>query len=106
VSGKYVLQGRTPVVEPDLDTWAQWLETADRKVADDFDERTGIRISTVFLGLDHNHSQQGPPLLFETMVFGGLLDGETERYATWEDAERGHQALCLRVRATLDHLDL
>jgi hypothetical protein len=28
-----------------------------------------FELSTVFLGLDHNHSDSGPPLLFETMFF-------------------------------------
>ena len=40
--------------------------------------------STVFLGLDHQLTEDGPPLLFETMVFGGPLSGETDRCSTWE----------------------
>lgn len=27
------------------------------------------RVSTVWLGIDHNFSDHGPPLIFETMVF-------------------------------------
>ena len=33
-----------------------------------------IKISTVFIGIDHQFLKSGPPLLFETMVFGGELD--------------------------------
>jgi hypothetical protein len=51
-----------------------------------------VEISTVFLGLDHNFGQ-GPPLLFESMVFGGEDDGEMVRYSTWEEAETGHKLL-------------
>jgi hypothetical protein len=31
--------------------------------------------------------------LFETMVFGGPLNGEMDRYATWDEAEAGHKAM-------------
>lgn len=50
-------------------------------------------ISTVWLGLDHNHVD-GPPLLFETMIFnkvGGYRDIYCNRYSTWEEAEEGHK---------------
>ncbi len=47
-------------------------------------------VSTVWLmGIDHQHGD-GPPLLFETMVFGGDYDNELWRYATEEEAMRGH----------------
>jgi hypothetical protein len=32
------------------------------------------------------------------MVFGGLLDGEIERYATLAEARRGHWAMVERVK--------
>lgn len=60
-----------------------------------------IRVSTVFLGLDHNFSGHGPPLLFETMCFGGVCDGAQQRYATWHEAEQGHEAIVQRVRLAL-----
>jgi hypothetical protein len=47
--------------------WATWFEAADRHVRDSF--QGDVRVSTVFLGLDH--SVYGPPQLFETMVFVG-----------------------------------
>jgi hypothetical protein len=50
-------------------------------------------VSTVFLGIDHNFGN-GPPLLFETMVFGGEYDGYCKRYSTWEEAEGGHKTAC------------
>ncbi len=48
------------------------------------------QISTVFLGIDYAFSPVGPPLLFETMVFGGSEDGYQTRCSTWEEAEAMH----------------
>ena len=93
---KYILVDRQPVLEPDLTTWARWFEKADRHVA-----QTTVgnsRVSTVFLCHDHRFSGDGPPILFETMVFSGPLDDEQERYCTWEDAKKGHAAMVARVR--------
>lgn len=90
----YVLDGKTPIKVDDLLTFAQWYESADRHVAQDF--VGDIRVSTVFLGYDHGW--HGTPVLFETMVFGGPLDGEQERYHTWEEAEAGHKIMLEKVK--------
>lgn len=55
-------------------------------------------VSTVFLGLDHGGGLGGP-VLYETMVFGGELDGEQERYRTRAEALAGHAAMVARVDA-------
>lgn len=50
-----------------------------------------IRISTVFLGLNHSWDE-GKDSWFETMIFGSPKDQEyQERYETWEQAEVGHR---------------
>jgi hypothetical protein len=51
-------------------------------------------VSTVWLGLDHNWGD-GPPLIFETMIFGlkGRLEDYCERYATEADAQAGHDRI-------------
>jgi hypothetical protein len=54
------------------------------------------RVSTVWLGLDHGFGS-GPPVIFETMVFGGPLDQEMERYCTWESAVTGHEFMVMRL---------
>jgi hypothetical protein len=91
----YILAGRTPVAV-DLMTWAVWFEdNENRRIADD--TIGASRVSTVFLGLDHNFRPTGPPILFETMVFAGPLDGECSRYLTYDDAEAGHTAMLVRV---------
>ncbi len=58
----------------------------------------GVFVSTVFLGMDHNLFGGGEPILYETMVFGGLLDSEMERYATKEQAQVGHESMVNLVK--------
>lgn len=48
-----------------------------------------ITVSTVFLWLDHGWGG-GPPILFETMIFGGEHDGYQDRYCTHEEVLEGH----------------
>lgn len=55
-------------------------------------------VSTVFLQWDHGMEDDGPPVLFETMVFGGKLDGQMERYCTEAEALLGHERMVKRVR--------
>ena len=104
----YILDAEGNVqIEPDLLMWARWYEQASRDgsriVARDVDEsdpQRTIKVSTVFLGLDHSFGIDGPPVLWETMVFGGALDGEMQRYTSRAAALEGHQAMCQRVMAT------
>ncbi len=88
----------TPVLEPDITKWAQWFEKAERHVAD---EKIGeSRISTVFLGLDHSFGS-GPPVLWETMVFGGKLDQDQARCSgSREQAEAMHAKMVARVKCS------
>ena len=87
--GKYILEGKEPKLVDDILEWGRWFEnTATRRVA--YTELANdVRISTVFLGLDHSFGN-GKPLLFETMIFGGEHDDYCERYSTWGEAEVGH----------------
>jgi len=55
-------------------------------------------VSTVWLGMNHAYTPDEPPLIFETMVFGGRLDQEMERYSTEEHALAGHDAMVRKVR--------
>jgi hypothetical protein len=52
-----------------------------------------VRVSTVFLGLDHRFGDEGPPVLFETMVFGlDDADDYETRCSTWDEAVAMHEA--------------
>lgn len=85
--------------EPDLLTWARAFEKMDRRIA--ADEAGPSKVSTVFLGVDHQWGD-GPPLIFETLVFGGPLEGEMDRYSTRAEALAGHAAMLARVKASLN----
>ena len=61
-------------------------------------------VSTVFLCIDHNFSLEGPPILFETMVFkddGECTDYPTQRYATYAEAHKGHWEIVDQIRVDL-----
>lgn len=55
------------------------------------DKINDVIISTVFLGLDHNHNQSGKPILFETMIFGGAHDEYMERCSDYKTAIKMHR---------------
>lgn len=95
MSDKYILDGKKAVPEPNLMKWAQWFESADRVVKQ---EMIGdVKVSTVFLGLDHSFGEGGP-MLFETMIFGGKHDEDQDRCSTWEQAEEMHQKAINKVK--------
>lgn len=54
----------------------------------------GSWVSTVFLRLDHNFGD-GPPILFETMVFGvgSMAELDMNRYVTYDEAIIGHNKM-------------
>ena len=53
----------------------------------------------MFLGLNHNFLREGPPILFETMIFGGRHDEFLKRCATWDEAEAMHVEAVQLVRS-------
>lgn len=60
----------------------------------------GHLVSTIFLAADV--SIRGDyPALFETLIFGGPLSGEVERYATKSQAEIGHEKWVDRLREAI-----
>ena len=85
----YRLDGHKPVKCTVLE-WAEMFETQDKRVADDMVGK--VRISTIFLGINHNFGISGKPILFETMGFDE--SGDTlfcDRYTDWDSAVLGHQ---------------
>jgi hypothetical protein len=103
--GYFILRGKTPVAAT-LDEHVAWAQENGGgfgiKVAHDaWDD---IAVSTVFLPIDHSHDPDGPPIVFETMVFRGGSEGslgeagECQRYSTWEEAEEGHRKLVRQLR--------
>lgn len=106
-AGRYILVGRRTERCDDLMTWARWMEGADRLLQQDW---VGpLWVSTVFLGLDHNFSPRGKPILFESAILEdvpirlgdrqtwGLRDIEMRRAHTWEEAMEDHRILLARA---------
>lgn len=87
-----------PVAVESVQEWSTWFSTGDRRhVAED--TVGDVRVSTVFLGLDHNFTGNGKPVLWESMVFGGELDQEQWRYDSLQAAMDGHGELLRKVLA-------
>jgi hypothetical protein len=104
---RYYVLGLDGGVVPidDLLLWAQWFETADRRVA--YDVVGPWRVSTVFLSLDHGFGRdEGPPVLWETMVFGSgeghRRDEWCHRYTSREEALLGHATTVALVRTEVE----
>lgn len=89
MSDLYILDDeRNPVRVKNIDEWGDWFQDFKmRRVAETHIGK--IRVSTVFLGIDHSFGG-GPPILFETMIFGGELDQWQERCCTWDAAVKMH----------------
>lgn len=56
----------------------------------DYTELGKANVSTVLLPFDHQWGD-GPPLIFETMIFGGPHNEWQERCSTLEEARAMHQ---------------
>jgi hypothetical protein len=70
-----------------------------------------MEVMTDFISIDHDRAAIGrmirdeapppgyQPKVFETMIFGGVMDQFTKRYRTLRQARFGHKAAVLRARA-------
>lgn len=64
----YILVDKKVVEVKDILEWAKFFGSPDRFLKDETFSN-GMKVSTIFLGIDHNWSNEGPPIVFETMVF-------------------------------------
>jgi len=95
----YVLdENGEPRREPDVRAWAGWFANArpERQVAETmlFDDE--VRVSTVFMGMDLGFGETAP-VLWQTMIDCGPVDGRVWRYTSRADAVSGHQFAVLRA---------
>lgn len=99
MTGQYILDADgSPQPAPNLLAWGIWMQTGNRRVAED--DCDGWRVSTVFLGLDNSFSPGAAPVLFETMVFGEDCEGgDCLRYTTRNLALAGHCAIVQALQA-------
>lgn len=67
----------------------------------EYEEINDAGVSTVFLGVDHGFAG-GPPVLWETMIFGGTHDQYQERYTSLAAAKEGHKRAVKLVKENKD----
>lgn len=89
-------------------TTDQWLQIVGADMAPPHPYRRvartndvgGFDVSTVWLGIDHRFGGDGPPLIFETMVFpaGSLSEVDMVRYSTEAEAIAGHDQIVAAAR--------
>lgn len=93
----YYLDENKNCVPCSVEEYSRKFESDKKRVA--YDEVKEKRISTVFLGIDHQFVDNGTPLLFETMIFplDSFMDEYCERYSTWQEAEEGHKKVLQAV---------
>lgn len=69
----YILKNKEIIVPASMEEFHDWMESSFTDINHErYIKRTVVNgkwVSTVFLGLDHNWSMMGPPVLFETMIF-------------------------------------
>lgn len=106
---RYYRRDGTPIPNnvDDVLVWAESFERANRRVCcTNF--WWGGRLSTVFLGLDHAWGN-GPPLIFETMLFGLECHGGDlfcDRYSTEKEAIAGHSVIVRKLKNPFNVLAL
>ena len=100
---RYTLDGsHQPVPCGDLVLWKSWMSTSERWVDDTLlsdPDKSQVRACTVVVGLDVAFGGAERPVLFETMVLGGMCDRELYRYCTWQEAKDGHVAIVNHLQA-------
>jgi hypothetical protein len=103
----YILRDNQVIEEQDHSVWSEWFESTYQDVADIAQTETAhSNVVTRFLAVNLTLAQDQPPLLFETKVTGGWLEGQGEKYASIEDARTGHDAWVGRVRAAEEENEL
>ena len=110
----YILDKDKKVKRATPEEWAKWFEHHDKDRIVKQENIGGIRVSTVFLGLDHSFGK-GPPILWETMCFRRnpkemVINGKKMKYreslddfsercsGTYEQAEAMHERMVKRIK--------
>jgi hypothetical protein len=100
----YYAPDGTPI---DVDEWCRLFELRHQDMSQDswWRRRTQVtptvEVSTVWLGLDHQWLH-GPPLFWETMIFGGEHADGQWRYSSRQQALDDHERIVAALRAGRD----
>ena len=100
----YILDGKTPVLEPDIIKWAQWYESADRVVGRSNFElvRDGTvvasaSVETVFSAIDPTGYGRGKAMFKTVVVWHKPSHHPNDFYCcddSWDEAEENHRKFC------------
>jgi len=96
----YILLGKR-VFKTNMEGYIKWSAKRGGRVSEQIAFTRispTVDVSTIFMCIDHNHSGEGKPVVFETMVFGGKFDQDGERYTTYGKALDGHERMVRMVR--------
>lgn len=85
----YILDSEHNVKEVTIEEYREFVSVFNNRIVKK-DKIGDIEISTVFLSIDHSFNG-GKPILFETMIFGGIHDQYQDRCSTWDEALKMHQ---------------
>lgn len=102
----YILDEQKNPVPADMEGMCSWRKDKDEPVRVGKTNVGPFFVSTVFLGIDHRFGTDGPPILFETMIFRGesMSEEYQTRYATWNEAEAGHKVAVAEAIRNLNWL--
>lgn len=102
--GDYAILENGKVRETTIEEWGAWNrkegvieKIVGRNFVETKEPGVFVTVSTVFLGIDHSFGYGNQQLWFETLVFGGELSDEMERYETFQQAIEGHKEMWKRV---------
>jgi hypothetical protein len=84
----YIQDDNGNPVESDLLTASKFMEDGKHVIVSTEDKY--VAVSTVFLCFDHGMTDDGPPVLWETMIMRGAHEGAQRRYSSKSDAIVGH----------------
>jgi hypothetical protein len=98
----WILDTRGRPFEVDLMTWGLWFEDARNQIQ--FATEVGhVRVSTIFLGIDHGFGMSATPILWETMALADGVD-DLPQYrcgGSRDQAEEQHRRVVREVAAAL-----
>ena len=100
MSDYYVLNDKHEPVPVEFREWTLVHGSPEDRRVDQTTLPDDKWVSTVFLGMDHAFGD-GPPLLFETMVFTSkkrMSEESCERYSTWNEAVAGHARIVASLK--------
>ncbi len=99
----YILRDGRLAEESDHSVWLDWVKNCYPHVSRLAQTQTAsATVKTRFLAVNLTLTDDQVPLLFETRVTGGWLDGQREKFATPEEALAGHLSWVDRVRSVED----